>query len=24
VAIDSNDTQSTAECFVGEIFFKKP
>jgi len=24
VAIDSNDTRSTAEAFVGEIFFRKP
>lgn len=24
VAIDSNDTQSSAECYVGEILFKKP
>ena len=24
VAIDSNDTNSTAECYVGEIFFRKP
>ena len=24
VAIDSNDTRSTAESFVGEIFFRKP
>jgi hypothetical protein len=24
VAIDSNDTQSSAECHVGEILFKKP
>ncbi len=24
VAIDSNDTQSSAECYMGEIFFKKP
>jgi hypothetical protein len=24
VATDSNDTQSSAECFVGEILFKKP
>lgn len=24
VAIDSNDTRSSAECFVGEIFFRKP
>ncbi|HKZ07903.1 MAG TPA: DUF3047 domain-containing protein [Methylomirabilota bacterium] len=24
VASDSNDTDSSAECFVGEIFFKKP
>jgi Protein of unknown function (DUF3047) len=24
VATDSNDTQSTAECYVGEILFKKP
>lgn len=24
VAVDSNDTQATAECYVGEILFKKP
>ena len=24
IAIDSNDTNSTAECYVGEIFFRKP
>ena len=24
VAIDSNDTNSSSECFVGELFFKKP
>ena len=24
IAIDSNDTESTAECYVGEILFRKP
>ena len=24
VAVDSNDTQATAECYVGEILFKRP
>lgn len=24
LAIDSNDTESSAECFLGEVFFKKP